>query len=258
MKLLFVGVLSLVAGFFLGRFFQTTPSGEATARPANPASAAVGLLSSTAPDSAAFASTARTESVAPVPLGSQRAETLRWLAEAGYRSHLNVFSGSQVNPTLIRLLDLRADETARLTAARARAKQEIAATRATGAKSSLSPDGSHLIVEMPALDPALSGPVYDRFVAELEATIGPDRLGLFRQLAGESVERDLDRFGLNGVRYEVDLRTTPQQQNEGFFDFKKSYRDATGTESGSSTGQYSLAKLREEYPDVARFLPPSP
>lgn len=168
------------------------------------------------------------------------------------------FFDSKINPTLARLLELNANEAARLTNAYAAARREIDNARAAGGRSYRTEDGTKLLVDVPILDPALSGRIYDRFIDELDATIGSERLAILRQLSGENVERSLDRFGLNPVRYELNLKPVAQHQNEGFYNYTRHHIDATGMSTGSTEGRLTLAQIQQEEPVLAKFLPAPP
>ena len=184
-------------------------------------------------------------------------ETLKWLRESGAPVHVQVFLGEEFNEGLAKMLGLNEAEKARLTQAAYSTKSQLEAARAATAVARQSPDGTALIVEVPALDVATSGAIYDRFRESLESTLGPDRVDILNELAGEALERSFDRFGLNAVRYEV----TPPRSLDGtpsrFVEYKRHFVDATGSSTGWTTGRVLAGEMGKTDALLAKVLPPA-
>ncbi len=169
---------------------------------------------------------------------------------------LPLFTGNHITDGVSKILNLTEAEKTRIISAAYESKAQLDRARAASAKAHLSPDGASLLVDLPALDPGTSGAIYDQFVGTLGATLGPDRLELFNEVAGENFEQSFDRFGLNPIRYELTLQPIyPEGSQQPIVEFKRHYVDATGNSTGWTTSQLSLADLDRSDPILAQHLP---
>lgn len=185
-------------------------------------------------------------------------DALGWLASSGEPVQMRIFSGSEVNPVLARLVELNEYATERLAKAYAQARSDIDASRAAQVKATRSADGAKLLVDVPGLDPTASGQIYDRFASELKSTLGPDRLEMLNKLSGESIEQTLDGFGLNPVRYELTLNPVAHFSGVPIYEYQRYYLNAIGETYMTVGGKESLANIRKSNALLAPFVPSSP
>jgi hypothetical protein len=258
LRLAIVSILSLCVGVVIGYWIRPAPMPSAAPAAPKPAAA----MTSSAPQPAAASSIAANEGEkSPAAMIGGRSPSLRerlafvrWQRSVGPTQAAHLFSGKGINLTLVKYLDLTPDEQARLTAASRIAEAEVNRLRDASATSRSSADGKQLIVEVPGLDAATSRAIYDRFNAEIAATLDPDRLELLNLLTGESTEILHDRFGLNSIRYE--LTFAPRRLPDGriFYDYRRHFVDADGTSRGWSDSNQSLEDIAKTAPTLARFF----
>jgi hypothetical protein len=249
-------VISLAAGFAIGYWVRPD-------RPVAPSS--VPSVSAPLPAAPREQPVAGEKTVAPsadlarreVDRGvtrQQQLDALRSFHAAGAPLRVNLLRGHGVDQAMTKILGLSTTEQARIVEAAADAEAAITAARGARATSRLSEDGKLLIVEVPGLDAAASGAVYDRFSAALRATLDDDRFVLLNELAGESLERSFDRFGLNNIRYELTLQPKTVAAGVAFFDYKRHFVDAGGASNGWSGGTLTLENMQKNEPLLARFI----
>jgi len=254
--LLFAPALLLVgfgAGYWVHSRLAPSPrhAASATADSSRAAPAEAPTPIASAKDSSAGSPASREEPAAS-PY-QKRAEAIRWLTDAGLLIGFSSFTREAPSPGLIKLLDLTTTESAQLVAALRQAKTSVETLRAANVTTQTSPDGKKLVMQVPALDPGQSGVIYDRFTSELEATLGPERMALFRQLDGEKTERAFDRFGLNARRYEVRLESVASPRGP-VYEYESFYADADGRSHGSSKSTATLDDIRKQEPVIAGIL----
>lgn len=155
---------------------------------------------------------------------------------------------------LAKFLDASPAELAQLDAAIAEASNQIVLARRAVAKSTRSPDGQKLIVDVPSLDPRASGPIFDRFVNQVEATLGAERYAAFRQVTRDSLERALDQFGLNTLRYEVSLRARPGEP--GIIEWSRTSTDPVTGMRSTGNSLTPFVNIQKHDPLLADLLPP--
>lgn len=252
MKYLLLGIVALAAGFVVGRHWGTSAASAPAASPASLPSS-VSLSASPRPAVATSAPAALTKTQRQQAL----VDTLRWLAEAGWPNIVRVLNGDKIDPALVRLVELDANETARLEAAFAQASGEIDALRAAQAKIRRSDSGDDVIVDVPGIDAATSATIYDRTMAELDSVLDADRAALFRSLAGDTLATALDRFGLNGARFTISFRPTNVLNGEEQHRFARENLDVEGR-NYTMSGKTSLARLREMHPELSGVLRSKP
>lgn len=258
MKSLFlVGVVCLAMGFVLGRLFPvaaSSPPERVTPGDADPP------RTSTASTPSLDVGPGREgQNSTDAVVHRERMDALRWIAASGVPMQMRTFSGSEINPMLVRLLGLNESESARLKKAYAQAQSEIDAIRSAQAKPTRSPDGARLLIEAPGLDPVASGRIYDRFSAEFKSTLGPDRTAMFEQISGaEGYEQALDRFGLNPVRYELELRPVATSGEAAIYEYKRHHLNPMGASLSATSVRLSLTDIRKRDPLLSAFIPPSP
>ena len=252
-SILLGGLICLAVGFLVGRTFPAAVSSPSK----SVATSGVAPAPVTAAPAPPPVVTPPREVQNPA-LYRERMDALGWLASSGEPVQMRLFSASEVNPVLARLLELNEYATTRLAKAYAQARSDIDATRAAQAKATRSADGTQLVVEAPGLDPTASGQIYDRFASELSSTLGPERQAMLHKLSGESIEQSLDGFGLNPVRYELTLKPVPGYRGVPMYDYKRHHLNAAG-ETYITTGvRLSLDDIRKHDPVLAPFVPPSP
>lgn len=166
-----------------------------------------------------------------------------------------VLLGNKIDATLARLLELDANDTANLEAAFSRAASEIDVLRAAQAKMRLSDSGDDVIIDVPGVDPAASAAIYDRTVREIDSILGADRAALFRELAGETFQTSLGRFGLNATRFTVSARPIDILNGEEYHrTVREDNLDPEGRPLYRMGGKMTLAQLRENHPELNRVL----
>lgn len=184
-----------------------------------------------------------------------RMSVIRWLRDGGVPVRVQPFSGAQMSREVIQLLALTPSEVATINSALGKAKVELDNARRDTARSSLSDDGKMLVVEVPALQPEASGPIYDGILDVLRKTLGPERFAMFNELAGQGLDASFDSFGLNHVRYELTL--TPRfiaGNSTPYFEYKRHYIAADGTGKGWSGGTGDAKGIEKADPILAHFF----
>lgn len=258
LRLAIVSAISLCVGGVIGYSLRPAlvPSAS-VAVPKTVATPATAVPNPTAPTSAASTAAVKARSEAPGainPSVRDRIALLRWQRSLGAAPLANLYLGKNVNPTIAKYLDLTSAEEARITGASRDAEEQINRLRDVGATAHPSDDRKQLIVEVPGLDAAASRAIYDRFNAEVAATLDPDRLELLNLLTGESMDRLHDRFGLNSIRYELNLAPHPLADGRLLYDYKRHFIDADGTSKGWSSSTTTLEDIVKSAPTLARFL----
>lgn len=159
------------------------------------------------------------------------------------------FNG-QIDELFAQLYDLSPDERAKL-------NKTVATTRDTVNRLELShtqvariaPNQVQFTVEP---FPAEGGKVYDAALAEIAATLGPDRYKAFLKLSGESVEHGLGYFGARS------RKITVTEEAEGPIRFKTAEEIKSAEFTGTSSGTFldetqvrdSLKHLSVLYPSM--------
>lgn len=184
----------------------------------------------------------------------ERLQSILWQRQVGTLISISPFVGSQLDSRFAQILGLDEATAARLLAAGRTAEQQITQWRDARATAHLSDDRKHLVVDVPPLDAETSRSIYDRFNAEFAAALDPDRLALANAVAGEQLDRLYDRFGLNAVRYELDLDTTDRSNGGAAFQYKRSWVDADGVSRGWGSGNQTLEAMFKSDPILARFV----
>lgn len=147
---------------------------------------------------------------------------------------------------------------ARLVRAAEGTKNQLSAARAAKAVSRLEADGKSWRVEVPALDVAASGAIYDQLRDNFRVTLGLERLETFGELAGENFERSFDNFGLSPVVYEIAPPSpVPHSNHLMFLEFKRHFYGTNGAAMGWTSGRYLLGDIEKSDGLLAKIPPPA-
>lgn len=256
----FISLLLLAAGFGLGWYLRPTVVSSVTHKAAPSAQT----------DRSSTPAAARSEKeVTPVaepslagpetPSWAQRRKTLLWLQDVGVPMRLAAFQGREPGKALGKFLELTPAEMTAIQSAIRDTGKELDSLRAQKTTSRLNEDGTQWVVEIPAIDAATSGTLYDTFHGTLRATLGEERYALLNMVAGESLERGYDRYGLNEVRYEINLQPKGDPaKGDPVYEYRRHTKEATGLATGMTGGATPMAMLTKQDPLLERFPPPTP
>lgn len=260
LRILVLVIGSLVAGFALGwrvkpashqspATMVNTPERNTLASSQMPSSApapALNVPSQTRPPHPASPTTLEL-------LGSTRALKKLGLPLA---FHPVVYGSAKLDPLFAKVFGLNDSEKARIAGALKDANDQIQSAFLRSAKPTLNAEGNKLTIDYAPLSAAESGAIYERTLAVVKETLGPDRYTFFDELAGEPFDGSMERFGLNKIRYELDF--SPNQADHPgnkIIKFRRSYQDANGTVSGNSSGETRQDAMLRDHPLAAPFLP---
>jgi hypothetical protein len=249
------GLILLGAGFALGRF--TSPS-EPTARDTLSSSVSTDRASATRPSTTVAplgAETAQSSTARSNDPISARLKTLEWLLAKKLIGGIPITDHSgDISPQFIDAYGLTPTQAERLRQDLAQTKTELSALATKSATADFNHEAKLLTVSIPSATPEQSGPFYDRLLDSFRTVLGPERFAQFNTLSGERFERTFNHFGLNPISYEISL--TPKLMRDGVaqFDYKRSYADADGSSSGTTSGTVTLETLIKKEPAIARFI----
>jgi len=195
-----------------------------------------------------------------ISLAVSRAALLRGLRQAGMSVHGPIFSAKGLTPNAASLLGLSSTEFESVNAAYLEAGRTIDDIRAKSVTAERSPDGNKLLVHVPAIDVATSRGIYDRFQNTLATTLGPERLALLSEVAGEQIPQSFQNFGLNDVSYDVNLQAQPRTilrngRELPLINYERRFSDPTGSR-GTSQSMGTFSDVNREDPLLAPFIPP--
>jgi hypothetical protein len=255
----FIGIICLALGFsggWLVRSQWSEPAEGSTGRVASPAT----LKPATTPPG--FRSEPARDLREPLdPAKTQRLQTaLRLSILAGEKKRglqINVpvfsFGNEGIDPTFARVYDLNPGEIAVLNEAIKATKEKFTAAAIQNAKAQLSPDGSHLAVEVPPVVDQ-GGVIYDQLLQTVENVLGPDRFQSFNALSGDTFDSGFGSFGLWSSRYE--LAATEQKIGKGVPIYRVLVTSKGPNGSSTSDNSITLKSIPTLYPVLNHFIPP--
>ena len=167
-----------------------------------------------------------------------------------------VFGQNRVNPHFAQFFELTPDETNRLSAAVAQAAQRMEDLADLHAVGNLDAAAGKLTVNVTAF-PAEGGIVYNELLGQFQTVLGPERFAYFNIFFGDTFDQSFDGFGLNQVRYEVDLTPTVTPQGQTNYSYTRSFVTGDAKGRGQGGGQLPLPLLIKYNPTLKRFIPPS-
>lgn len=182
--------------------------------------------------------------------------TYSWIRKQGtHISGFDPFPFAKFDFSLAIMLGLSSDEVDRLNQAIKFSKQQISEIQIRTATSSMDADGKTLSIKIPPLQ-ADSASIYAELLAKFKQTLGPERYQMFNEMSGDSFDRSFDRFGLNPLTYEVNLKGEVRPDGSTVYPYKISGNDVGSPGSSySQSGSSTMKDLQETYPIFLRFLP---
>lgn len=257
MRIALVALACLAAGFGLGWTLRPVPPARGTAATTKEIAAASEKKTTVGPTPAAALKPLSFSVAAAPDLNSiaSRTAALRWFKQKNLVPPTRLMNSDfKVNPVAIDLLELTPAEVNTLNTTFAAAQTDIVDARAKIASAGMSTDGKLFVIELPALDPATSAAIYDRFATQLKTTLGADRYALMNEMADESADTAFDGFGLNPLRYEAKAAIYQPAPGLRMLEVERHHSAVTGGYSGSVGGRFTRDELDKD-PYLSRFLP---
>ncbi len=248
----------LSIGFFAGRLTAPVRHAASTeAFSAAPDSRNVALPTSQLPTQAASADSPPPADQPSASTAQSRLDAAMWLHQHGLLHVVSFMEGYQLTPAFVKLFDLQPTEVNRLNRVVNEVRSKVEALAVANAQAELSPDGSRLIVQIPSL-PAESSALYNEVLQAFNEALGPERSAQFQTLAGSHLDAAFGGFGLDPVKYEINLISQSQMADgRPIYEVQRSHTSADGSGSARSESQLTEADLRRAFPLLSRFLPPN-
>jgi len=186
-------------------------------------------------------------------------ERMAWVREfraMGILLDIRLLGHSGWDKRMMGFLGVTDREAEQLDAALTRTKSEINAARKALATTRVSEDGKRLIIDVPNIDPSLSGSIHDRFRSEVASLIGSERAAALQELSGELLETQMEGFGLSRVTYEVDL--APSQTGlfgQAIIKYSKRTRHVSSDVHSMAHSQVTREGAQKAEPLLDQLLP---